>query len=411
MAAADTGTSSTTGSAPDTPKQTSKLSAVAQSVRAGVEKVNAGKLAAKERTGIAKAEQLSAELKEVRAALVELQGAVAAPKGNGIFWPALGLSAACLTAVLLTDIYVGMRSVIRAIDRLPGVDITERPDERFAPVRPTTSTPVKEGDLIAGYEVTSGFGSRVPPCPGCSEYHPAVDLATPIGTQVYAPYAATVECRANAASGNMAHIKPKGVEAPEFLLLHLSECKPGQKAAGELVAETGDTGKGTGPHLDWRQLEKGEYVRPAREWLEIALGGTDAQALRATAARLGLDPVELGALISFESAGTFDPNQMGGDGGLYKGLIQFSPENQEHYDTGGYQSFVEQLPAVERYLLDRGFRPGDDIGAAYAAVLTGRADGSRSSQDSNGTSVSSAIKEFKPGGAHHRNAQQFLGIY
>lgn len=276
---------------------------------------------------------------------------------------------------------------------------------------PTTSTPAKVGDTIAGYQVTSGYGPRESPCPGCSSNHKGVDLGTPIGTPVYAPYSAKVECRYNQASGNIAHIKPVGGDAPEFLALHMHQCWAGKRKSGQLVGTTGNTGNGTGPHLDWRELSQGEYVHPAKEWIAISLTGetTDAQALKETAARLKLDPVELGALISFETAGTFDPNIMGGDGGQYKGLIQFSPDNQARYGTDKQQTFAEQLPAVERYLKDRGFQPGQDIGAAYAAVLTGQATGNRDAEDSNRTSVNKALKEFRPGGAHYENAEKFLG--
>ncbi|MEO0824939.1 MAG: tape measure protein, partial [Cyanobacteria bacterium J06642_9] len=50
-----------------------------------------------------------------------------------------------------------------------------------------------------------------------------------------------------------------------------------------------------------------------------------AVAIVQAAQQLGLNPLEFAALMSFESAGTFNPNIRGGDGNLYKGLIQFSP--------------------------------------------------------------------------------------
>jgi len=144
-----------------------------------------------------------------------------------------------------------------------------------------------------------------------------------------------------------------------------------------------------------------------------------AQALVDTARRLGLDPSEFAALMSWESAGSFNPNIRGGDRNEYKGLIQFSPSNQRQYGTGGQQSIAQQMPAVERYLIDRGFQPGQhDIRNAYAAVLVGTANetynhptrgrvNTFNERDSNGTTVGNAAPKFRQG-AHYERGQQFL---
>jgi hypothetical protein len=99
-----------------------------------------------------------------------------------------------------------------------------------------------------------------------------------------------------------------------------------------------------------------------------------AVALVKAAQRLGLDPIEFASLMSWESGGTLNPNVFGGDDNAYKGIIQFSPDNQRTYGTSGQQSIAQQIPAVERYLKDRGFQPGKhDIRHAYSAVLAGQA--------------------------------------
>lgn len=134
-----------------------------------------------------------------------------------------------------------------------------------------------------------------------------------------------------------------------------------------------------------------------------------AAAMAATAARLGLDPTEFAALMSWESGGSFNPNVRGGDGNQYQGLIQFSPSNQRQYGIQSNQSIAEQMPAIERYLLDRGFQPGQhDIRHAYSAVLTGQADERYwDRRDSNGTTVRNAAPKFQSGD-HYERAQQFL---
>lgn len=134
-----------------------------------------------------------------------------------------------------------------------------------------------------------------------------------------------------------------------------------------------------------------------------------AQAIVNTAGNLGLDPTQFAALMSWESAGTFNPNVVGGDGNQYKGMIQFSPDNQRQYGTQGQQSIAEQMQAVEAYLLDRGFQPGQhDIRHAYSAVLAGQADERYWNRtDSNGTSVRNAAPKFQQGD-HYDRARQFL---
>ncbi|MEM9007793.1 MAG: hypothetical protein AAGE59_30310, partial [Cyanobacteria bacterium P01_F01_bin.86] len=93
-------------------------------------------------------------------------------------------------------------------------------------------------------------------------------------------------------AGNYAKLQPKHPEAPQFLLLHLDGCTPGEYAAGERIGTTGATGRGTGPHLDIRQIEEEMYVNPTREWVERILHPTtnilsDAEILCAIGAAEG----------------------------------------------------------------------------------------------------------------------------
>ncbi|MEO0432915.1 MAG: peptidoglycan DD-metalloendopeptidase family protein [Cyanobacteria bacterium J06656_5] len=266
----------TTGTQPTSnpTSKTGNLSAVASKIRTGTDKVKLAKKTVKDKTGYAKVEAMGKDLADIKKAMGELQAELSKPKeSGGIFWPAVGLTAGCLTVIVLADIYAGMRAVAKAVDKIPGVELGLVDDGVQPSSKPTTNTPAKVGDVIGGYPVTSGYGPRQSPCPGCSTYHAAVDLGTPRGTPVHAPYAAKVECRFNKPSGNIAHIKPVSGDAPEFLALHLQQCWAGKRDAGELVALTGNTGNGTGPHLDWREMSKGEYVHPAKEWIAIALTG------------------------------------------------------------------------------------------------------------------------------------------
>ena len=129
-------------------------------------------------------------------------------------------------------------------------------------------TPMPVGSTVAGYRVTSGYGARPRPCPGCSSYHPAIDVATPKGTPLYAPGNVEVTCKSDLASGNYAEFDYQGMT---HQWLHLHTCTPGPKSFGEQFAATGSTGVGTGPHLDYRVRQGGQRVYPPKEVLVAAL--------------------------------------------------------------------------------------------------------------------------------------------
>jgi hypothetical protein len=137
----------------------------------------------------------------------------------------------------------------------------------------------------------------------------------------------------------------------------------------------------------------------------------DRAAVFQTAQRLGLDPYEFGALIHQESG--FRPNVYGGAGGNYYGLIQFGgPERAKYLNREklGKYTIAEQLPAVEKFLTDRGFKPGQmGIDRAYATILGGNPNVNLNAKDSFGTSVASSLSGFKPGGSRYKEAQATLG--
>ncbi|HEY9762934.1 MAG TPA: glycoside hydrolase family protein, partial [Trichocoleus sp.] len=189
---------------------------------------------------------------------------------------ALVVMGICWIAIASAEAFHFSRLAWQKVATLPGMGLLmgNGNEDSTAPL-PITKTPLQKGDTVAGYLVTSGFGSRVPPCAGCSSNHLGVDLGTPIGTPVYAPYAAIVECKGGPSNpaGNYAVLKPKEGKAPEFLYLHLDTCTAGEAKPGQQVATSGNTGNGTGAHLDVRQIEAGEYTNPTREWVERIITG------------------------------------------------------------------------------------------------------------------------------------------
>ena len=230
----------------------------------------------KRHTGIAYMEAFGAELQAIQKELGQIQGTLSLSR----LQLGLILLGVCWSAIAVADIVFYSRQLWHRLQDLPGLDLLLGTDEAAsngAPDSlPMTATPLQLGDEVAGYRITSGFGNRVPPCEGCSDYHPAIDLATPTGTTVFTPISASVQCLGGVddPAGNYAKLQPKHPETPQFLLLHLDGCTPGDYAAGERIGTTGATGRGTGPHLDVRQIEDEVYVNPTREWVERILSPT-----------------------------------------------------------------------------------------------------------------------------------------
>ena len=146
---------------------------------------------------------------------------------------------------------------------------------------PEVLQPVQESEMIAGYPVTSGYGPRQSPCLGCSSDHKGIDLGTPVGTPIYAPAAqrsrVKVECWTDSGGGGLvADISSPDIPDIKFQALHLSECATGLHPGGSIIARTGATGNGTGPHLDWRQRDKitDEHQPPQKGYLQWVLTGS-----------------------------------------------------------------------------------------------------------------------------------------
>ena len=156
----------------------------------------------------------------------------------------------------------------------------------------------------------------------------------------------------------------------------------------------------------------GEMPMGAMGQSQIRSGNSQRQAVIDTANRLGIRPVDLAAVMSLETGGTYARDIKGGAGGNYQGLIQFGPNERKTYGYRPGMTFEEQLAGpVAKYLKARGVRPGAGVQEIYAAILTGNvaniASGGLDWKDSNGTSVRGALPSLTKGG-HYRNAVRFL---
>ena len=136
-------------------------------------------------------------------------------------------------------------------------------------------------------------------------------------------------------------------------------------------------------------------------------------ALVEVAGELGVSPIDLATIIGFETAGTYDPGKVGGEGGNYQGLIQFGVPERAAYGVVPGMSFEEQLRGpVKRYFQDRFAKAGMSTQGAnledlYTTVIAGNPGANRDARDSFGTSARSGVAKMGP---HRERAMQRFGF-
>jgi len=119
--------------------------------------------------------------------------------------------------------------------------------------------------------VTSGYGPRISPFTGKRSMHLGIDVASPIGTPIYAPAnGVVIFTGAKAGFGNfimIAHgygiVSRYGHNAQNLV-------QPGQRIKrGDQIGTVGMTGRSTGPHLHYEILVNGRSVDPRKFILPI----------------------------------------------------------------------------------------------------------------------------------------------
>ena len=116
-------------------------------------------------------------------------------------------------------------------------------------------------------QVISGVGMRSSPWTGEPEYHAGLDIPKPIGTPVHASGDAVVE----SVDGKLGTIVLNHGQEIKSQYAHLSKILVGRGERvrkGQTIAEVGNTGKSTGPHLHYEVKVAGVAIDPRRSLID-----------------------------------------------------------------------------------------------------------------------------------------------
>lgn len=132
-----------------------------------------------------------------------------------------------------------------------------------------------------------------------------------------------------------------------------------------------------------------------------------------TAAKLGVDPLDVLTTFGYETGGTYDPWQGGPTTkwGKHRGLIQWGETQARQYGIRPNMTEDEQAEATARYLADRGVRPGMSQLQIYAAINGGNVNAVNASDEAAGGAPGTVTDKVKSRqfAQHRERASQLLG--
>lgn len=147
--------------------------------------------------------------------------------------------------------------------------------------------------------------------------------------------------------------------------------------------------------------------------------GTLGKQIIETAQAIGADPLDLATAISYETAGTFNPMQMGPttQWGQHGGLIQFGEPQRKRYGvdfSSPEAALTSQLGpngAVAKYFRASGFKPGMSGLDLYSTINAGTPGRYNASDANNGGAPGSVADKWNNQMTVHRQkAAALLGI-
>jgi murein DD-endopeptidase MepM/ murein hydrolase activator NlpD len=143
---------------------------------------------------------------------------------------------------------------------IPGLDEDFSPTERAFFLSPAFRFPLRN------YRVTSSFGPRINPVTGNFRVHQGLDLAAPLGTEVYAVREGVVTEQGEDTIYGKYIIIQHG-DNWVSLYGHLSEIDTvllSRVRSGTVIGKVGSTGQSTGPHLHFELRQHGRAQDPGK---------------------------------------------------------------------------------------------------------------------------------------------------
>jgi len=119
---------------------------------------------------------------------------------------------------------------------------------------------------VLGGSLGSAFGWRIDPLTGRSALHTGLDFASETGTAIHAAAGGVVVAREfHPAYGNMVEIDHGNDLVTRYAHASRLMVKKGDLVRrGQMIAEVGNTGRSTGPHLHFEVLVQGVYQDPKK---------------------------------------------------------------------------------------------------------------------------------------------------
>jgi murein DD-endopeptidase MepM/ murein hydrolase activator NlpD len=116
---------------------------------------------------------------------------------------------------------------------------------------------------VRGY-LSATFGKRLDPFTGRPDFHPGIDISTPIGTRIVAPADGIVLSTAHSGGYGNAIIIDHGYGVvSRYGHLDSYNVRPGQRVRrGDVIGFVGNTGRSTGPHLHYEVWVRDQAQNP-----------------------------------------------------------------------------------------------------------------------------------------------------
>jgi murein DD-endopeptidase MepM/ murein hydrolase activator NlpD len=116
---------------------------------------------------------------------------------------------------------------------------------------------------VRGY-LSATFGNRIDPFTAQKDFHPGIDISTPVGTKVQAPAdGIVISTGISGGYGNAIVIDHGYGVVTRYGHLDSFAVKPGQRVKrGDVIAFVGNTGRSTGPHLHYEVWVRDQAQNP-----------------------------------------------------------------------------------------------------------------------------------------------------